>query len=635
MLQFKISSIGPLLLLLLFFCHCQSPETETPLRPNILWITSEDMNPMLGCYGDAEAQTPNLDRLAEKGIRYTNAFAIAPVCSPSRSTLITGVYATSMGTQHLRSEVEKPDFIKGFPEYLRAAGYYCTNNYKEDYNFEGKHFWAESSKEAHWRKRAEGQPFFSVFNLETTHQSQIFGTDEDFEKKYGHQLSAAEKQSPATVPLPPYFPDRPSIRKLVARYYDLVTIMDRQAGEILDQLAEDGLAENTIVFYYSDHGTGMPRGKRSLYDSGLQVPLIVYVPEKFQKAYGIDPGTTTDDLVSFVDFAPTILSMLELEIPKYMQGVPFLGKAAGEIAPRQYAFGTSDRVDEAFEFSRSVRGRKYLYIRNYLPHLPLIQPNFYTDQSEIMQELIAAREEGGLGVIQKKFWEPRRMAEELYDVESDPHQVKNLVYNTDLNDVLVEMRSAHQDWMRRTHDTGMMPETYMYRTLGDRKPYDTALDPDVLPIDRFLEIAEAGREGNFDLLHQTLTEDQPLLQFWSLNNLQYYGVEAGLSASELQQLIDRSKAPEVKMAALPLLCELGDCSRHLPMLVDYINGDDPQAMLMAARTYQLLGDRVAPLNESVKSLYPELEEIAQDWSKYYKLYTYWALKEAGVGGLLQ
>ena len=631
MLRFNCFPIYWLLLLLFLVPCCQSQETTVPARPNILWITSEDMNPMLGCYGDTEAQTPNLDRLAAKGLRFTNAFAIAPVCSPSRSTLITGVYATSMGTQHLRSEVEKPDFIKGFPEYLRAAGYFCSNNYKEDYNFEGKHFWDESSKEAHWQNRAEGQPFFSVFNLGTTHQSQIFGTDEEFAVKYGHQLTLQEKQDPATVPLPPYFPDRPSIRKLVARYYDLVTIMDREVGEILRQLTEDGLAENTIVFYYSDHGTGMPRGKRSLYDSGLRIPLLIYVPEKLRDFYGISPGTTTDAVVSFIDFAPTILSMLDLDIPEYMQGVPFLGKAAQEFPAREYAFGTSDRVDEAFEFSRSVRNRKYLYIRNYLPQLPLIQPNFYTDQSEIMQELIAAREEGELDGIQKSFWAPRRMAEELYDVQRDPHQVRNLVYNPDLAEVLLKMRKAHTDWMHRTHDTGMMPETYMYRSLGARKPYDIARDSAILPVDRFIAITEAAREGNFEELGKTLTADQPLLKYWTLNSLQYFSRDAGIPAPELERLIDESDEPEVRLAALTLLCQTGDCTDQLSILPDYIRGDDPQAMLMAARTFQLLGDRAQSVVQPIKALYPELAETAKDRSKYYQLYTYWALKEAGLG----
>ena len=284
-------------------------------RPNILWITCEDINPYLGCYGDTNAITPNLDKLATESILYTNAYATAPVCSPSRSCLITGVYATSLGTQHLRSEVQLPKKIKCFPQYLRAAGYYCSNNYKKDYNFIDINVWDESSHTAHWRKRKPGQPFFSVFNFISTHQGQINGSDEEFFKKYRSKLEPEELHDPAKITLPPYYPDTPMVRNIWNRYYDLITYMDKQVADLLGQLKDDGLADNTIVFFFSDHGLGVPRHKRTVYDSGLHVPLMVRFPEKYQYLAPLRAGHKTDRLVSFVDFAPTVLNLAGLATP--------------------------------------------------------------------------------------------------------------------------------------------------------------------------------------------------------------------------------------------------------------------------------------------------------------------------------
>ncbi|MFT4566148.1 MAG: N-sulfoglucosamine sulfohydrolase, partial [Saprospiraceae bacterium] len=316
------------LLLIVSFIALMSGCTKRTILnepPNILWITSEDMNAFIGAFGDSLANTPHLDQLAKDGVRYTHTFATAPVCSPSRSCLITGIYATSFGTQHLRSVIDMPSEVVPYPKYLRQAGYYCTNQGKDDYNFVDSTIWDENSNTAHWRNRKEGQPFFSVFNIMTTHQSQIFGTDEVFEKKYGQQLDDNQRKDPVEINVPPYHFDTPVVRKLWARYYDLVTLMDREVGAILSQLEQDGLLENTIVFYYSDHGTGMPRSKRALYDSGLRVPLIIKAPKRWRKQLNLITGSIKEDMVSFVDFAPTLLNLCQIEIPDQMQGVAFLG----------------------------------------------------------------------------------------------------------------------------------------------------------------------------------------------------------------------------------------------------------------------------------------------------------------------
>ncbi len=301
----------PSALLLLFGLCGPAPAAEPARRPNILWITTEDMSPNLGCYGDPYARTPHLDAFARESVRYTRAFATAPVCSPARSCLITGMYATSLGTQRLRSQFPVPKNVRGFAALLRAAGYYTSNNVKTDYNLRNepafiRDCWNDCSTKAHWRGHRPGQPFFAVFNFMTTHQSRAsVWSREQFEKEVGSQLAPAERHDPAKAPLPPYYPDTLEAHQAWARYYDCITVMDKQVGELLGQLAADGLANDTIVFFYGDGGMGMPRGKRCLWDTGLQVPLLVRFPKAFQEFAPKAPGTTTDRLVSFVDFAPT------------------------------------------------------------------------------------------------------------------------------------------------------------------------------------------------------------------------------------------------------------------------------------------------------------------------------------------
>ncbi|MEX0600999.1 MAG: sulfatase, partial [Rhodothermales bacterium] len=407
---------------------CDVQDDAAPLEgelPNIVWITGDDLSPNLGAYGDEFATTPNLDRLAEEGVRYTNAFATAPVCSPARFTLITGIYATSAGTQGLRAHAPIPDDIHGFPSFMREVGYYATNNVKTDYNTADEQrlideSWDESSATAHWRGRDEGQPFFSVFNLMHTHQSRISFLDTEFEELEGF----LGRHDPEEAPLPPYYPDESEIRQTVARYYDAVEAMDARAGEILAQLEEDGVAENTIVMFYGDHGRGLPRGKRVLYDSGLRVPFIAYFPERWEHLAPAEAGSVTDRLVSFVDFPSTTLSMIGLDVPDYMQGQVFLGP--DRDAPRDRVYGARDRVDEAYDKARSVRDDRYLYIRNYNPHRSWNQPEYFSDQAPIRQAITQRAEAGNLNEDQLTYAGPSKPHEELFDVVADPHQLDNL-----------------------------------------------------------------------------------------------------------------------------------------------------------------------------------------------------------------
>ena len=569
-------------------------------RPNILWITCEDISPYLGCYGDSNAKTPNIDKLARQGVLYTKAFATAPVCAPVRSALVTGVYATSLGTQHLRSEIKLPSQIKCFPEYLREAGYYCSNNYKKDYNFIDVNVWDESSHTAHWRRRKPGQPFFSVFNFVSTHQGQINGSDQEFYDKYRSKLRPQERHNPRKIPLPPFYPDTPVVRTIMARYYDLITFMDKQVGDLLSQLEADGLADNTIVFFFSDHGMGLPRFKRTLYDSGLNVPLIIRFPQRYHRLSAANrAGSRTDTLVSFVDFAPTMLNLVGLDIPDYMQGRAFLGRKGSPA--REYVFGASSRVDEAYEMSRCVRDKRYKYIRNYMPHLPYIQPSEYPDRAEIMKELRRSAAEDELTAAQQSFWAPTKPVEELYDTLADPYEIHNLVDSPGLQKVLEKLRTACRRWMLQTHDTGLLSESEMHIRAEGSTPYEMARQISKYPQRRILAAADLVGKGpnNIPKLIRLLDDSDSAVRYWSVVALSALGSDASAAVEPLSELLDDS-SPNVRFAAAGTLCELGQCENALGVLAEGLEDAREETALYAAREIQGIGDKARPIVRQIK-----------------------------------
>ena len=452
---------------------------DAPARkPNILWISNEDMSPHLGAYGDRTARTPVLDRLARESVRYTRAFTTAPVCAPSRAAIITGMYQAAIGAQHMRTTEDTvpelpgpylavpPFYVKAFPEYLRAAGYYTSNRSKTDYQF-GTPFtiWDDLGPAAHWRNRPDkNQPFFSVFNLMVTHESQIFPSSP---ARKGKSLITDPKE----VQVPPYYPDTPAVREELARMYDDIADMDGQVGELLKQLEDDALADNTIVFYWSDHGDGVPRAKRSLYDSGLRVPLMIRWP----KAAGstIAPGSVRDELVSFIDLAPTVLALAGIEIPTHLQGRVLVGSRTAP-AP-SFVFGARDRMDIDYDMMRSARDARFLYIRNFSPELPYAGHNVYRNQSAIMQDWLRLQAEGKLPGPAALWMRTHRPAEELYDTTVDPYQVHDLSADPHHHATLVRMRGAVREWMARIGDQGLINESEMIQRMwpGGVQP-DTA-----------------------------------------------------------------------------------------------------------------------------------------------------------------
>ena len=440
-------------------------------RPNILWISCEDISPDLGCYGDSYATSPNIDTLAAEGARYTRCFSVSGVCAPSRSAIITGMYPTTIGAMHMRSRAVPPPQVRCFPEYLRAAGYYCTNNSKTDYQFEPPFTaWDESSRQAHWRNRAKDQPFFAVFNLTVSHESSI-RMPERRRERGGDRVPPELRHDPDEAELPPYYPDTPVVRKDWATYHDNITAMDMQVADILRQLEEDGLAGDTIVFFWGDHGRGLPRAKRWIYDSGIHVPLMVRWPGV------LEPGSTVDDLVSFIDFGPTVLSLAGVAVPAHMQGRPFLG--GQKASARDYVYAARDRMDEAYDLIRAVRDKRYKYLRNYMPEVTYAQHINYMDEMPTMKEWRRLHAEGKLEGPSKIFFSETKPVEELYDTASDPHEVNNLADSPEHRDVLLQLRAEHERWRKRTKDLGLIPEPELMEGMRPGGKYETTATPEI------------------------------------------------------------------------------------------------------------------------------------------------------------
>ena len=439
---------------LLLTALCQAP-SGLAKPPNVLWLSAEDINAHFGCYGDDRAITPNLDRLAKQGVRYTHVFTTAGVCAPCRSGIITGMYQTTLGTHHMRCNAKLPSFVKPFPILMREVGYYCTNNSKTDYQFSApKGTWDVSSGKAHWKNRKAGQPFFAVFNFGGCHESGIAG-----ESKYRlvtQDLKPEQRQNPMTLQLPPYYPDTPVVREDWKRNYELITAMDAWVGEHLRELEASGEADNTIVFFWSDHGVGLPRAKRWLYDSGTRVPLIIRIPEQFRAASQGEPHTVDSQLVSSIDFAPTVLNLAGIDIPGHMQGRAFLGEKLS--APLQFVYGGRDRMDERYDIIRMVRDSRFRYIRNYEPLKPYYQYMNTPEKGATMKEIRRLEKSGELSAAAQLFSAGRKPVEELYDLENDPHEIRNLAADPAHADRMQKMREAHYRWVRDTRDIGLLPE---------------------------------------------------------------------------------------------------------------------------------------------------------------------------------
>lgn len=436
-------------------------------RPNILWISIEDVGQEVAPY-DLLADTPNIARLAEEGVTFLNAFSHSPVCAPTRSGIITGMYPMSIGTMHMRSDMVPPKYVKAFPEYLRRAGYYATNNRKTDYNFPSPTTaWDESGPEAHWKNRPDfDQPFFAVFNLGSSHEGSVL-------RQYQARIADPSKaiHDKEKLVLPPYWPDTPKVREAWAAYYDVITQTDETIGRLLQEIDDAGLRENTLVVFWGDHGAGLARHKRWPYDSGVRVPLIARWPGE------LAPGSRRKDMAQFLDLAPTMLAAAGVERPDYFHGRVLFGDER-EAAPK-YLYHGRDRMDERYDMIRSVRDDRYQYIRNFESHKPWVAWQRTPSRGAVYQELYRIRDDELTDVLTAPFVAQTKPVEELYDTLVDPWEMHNLAEDPAYAEKLAELRDELSAWMKRMDDKGLVPEPELLRTMFPENRRERAAAPKV------------------------------------------------------------------------------------------------------------------------------------------------------------
>jgi len=614
------SVIGFAALSTLSLSSCTQKEKVPEELPNILWLVSEDNSPFLGCYGDKFATTPNLDKLASEGFLYTHAYANAPVCAPARNTIITGVYATSNGNQHMRSYYPKSDIVRTYPEYLREAGYYCTNNAKTDYNtnsIDPKEIWDESSNKATYKNRPAGKPFFAVFNCGISHESSI------------HKSIPNDKlrHSPEEVSIPPYHPKTPEMKHDWAQYYDKVEDMDSWVGEKLKELDDAGLADNTIVFYYGDHGGVLARSKRYVYESGTRVPFIVRIPKKFEYLFpAAKPGSKVDRLISFVDLVPTLLSIANVPIPDYLQGHAFLGKQKTEDP--EYAFMFRGRMDERYDMSRAVRDQKYRYIRNYMPYRIYGQHLEYLWRAPSIRSWEKAYKNGECNEIQSRFWETKP-AEELYDTENDPWEVNNLANNPEYKDVLVRMRQANKDWMMRIYDTGFVPEADRIDRAGDTPFYDYMRSGkiELKPIIDAAETATLGNPENMDQMKSYLQNDESAIRYWGATGLLILGDKAAPAKDALKASLN-DKSANVVVVAAEALYNLGDKEAAKKALLGVLQNPNSFARCHALNAIDCIEEKSPEIVTGVVDMIKRQPEM--DRSRYDLRAAKWLVEKWGL-----
>lgn len=575
-------------------------------RPNILWITTEDISPQLGCYGDKFAQTPFLDQLASEGVMYNNAIASAPVCAPARSSIITGMHQSSIGSHHMRSKGWFPETFKYYPEFLREAGYYCTNTNKEDYNLEydASKIWDESSKSAHWRNRPnKEQPFFAVFNYTGTHESAT-----NSEKKHQSIVKDVPKDlllNSGVATLPPYFPDTPIVNELWTRYYNNITALDMYVKNIIDQLEEDGLVENTIIMFYSDHGAGIPIHKRWLYDTGLKVPFIVKMPEKYKKLQPHKQGSPTDELISFVDLAPTTLHLAGLPIPEYMQGRVFLGE---ELSPeRKYTYASRDRMDERYDMQRAVRDKEFKYIRYYEFPKPFIQYMNTPEKGAIMKAIRTSYANGTLPEAGVKLMAQKKPVEELFDLKNDPQELRDISGDSKYKEVLVRMRNAHKQWSLKVTDAGLIPEPILRKwEVKYNQPIYTVLRENDIPMDQIQKVA-LGSETSF--FTANLFHANEAVRFWAATGIGNYVKRGNQELISKLRLLLTDDDTTVRIATARALCILNMEKEGVKALSEGLKDKDEWNRLNAALVLDEIGEKARPAIN-------DLQSVMKDQNKY-------------------
>jgi N-sulfoglucosamine sulfohydrolase len=531
-------------------------------RPNILWITSEDNGRYLGCYGDKNANTPALDALAAKGVRFTKCFTHAPVCALSRGSLILGLHSSSVGAQGMRSDYRIPPTFITYPTALREAGYYATNNAKTDYNSSSikNETWDESGKKAHYKNRQAGQPFFAVFNIELSHEGQIF--ESHYPKNYKNPDAISER-----IEIPPYQVKTPENLLDWQRMYDRIHDMDTKVAKLLEELQVSGDAENTIVVYCSDHSGITSRSKRYLYDTGTRVPLIVYVPEKWKSWSAGISGSANDRLVQFTDLPKTFLTIAQAKIPSTMTGTVFLG-AKPEPAPTS-VFLFSGRFDEAPDMRRGLADGRWKYIRNYEPDRNRFQILGFPWQQYGLRSQWREFQAGRTNPLQSAYF-LTQVPEELYDTQVDPHEVNNLATDPASREMLDQLRAELDRHILTTHDLGFMPEVLVESVdqSSESTVHEYGRSKENYPLPEILKlanIASAKDPGNLQLLSDNLTNKNPVMRYWAALGLRVLGSAAKPAETALAKSMD-DPDPSTRITAMIAYGNLGADERRSSLL---------------------------------------------------------------------
>lgn len=584
-------------------------------KPNIVWITSEDNSShWIGCYGNKQSKTPRIDALAKDGILFENAYSNAPVCAVARATILMGAYSPTMGTQHMRSRHPIPTKFRPNVEYLRAAGYYCTNNNKTDYNFKGNDnsYWDASSGQAHYKNRPDGKPFFAIFNTTVSHESSLFNKAADEPRRV----------KPEDVDLPPYLPDLPEIRKDYARYLDRIEDMDKEVGKVLDELEKAGLADSTIVFYYADHGGILPRGKRYLEQTGVKVPLIIRIPEKFRNHAPFKAGDRVTEPVSFVDLAPTLLSLVGIDTPAQMQGRAFLGAKRVAPAADEMEFLYADRFDELFGMRRGLTDGKWKYIRNFNPDFPTAPYSFYQFGQPGWTAYQKAYSNGKLSGYHKALWEAPGTSEQLYDLAADPWEMNNLATNPAHTEKLSALREQLKATMKKVHDTGLVPEP-LFKDLAGDSPLADHVQSEKFDIAKIADVAFTATEidpKNIPRLKTAIASTDLTERYWGIVGMRLLGEKAAAESDTLLPLLKDNSACIRTTAGQALYAMGKKDSATVALVADILSPMDSPSLLNLLNTlrrYELL-DRLPTNWEKAKKMGEGGENYIQRFSKKTK-----------------
>ena len=580
-------------------------------KPNVLWVTIEDTSPhFIGCYGNKDARTPVIDSLARAGVLFSNAFSTGTVCAPSRSTIITGVRTYASGTGNHRSQFPLPDFVKGFPYYLRQQGYYVTNDRKTDYNIRNeKEFiaetWDKSSADAGWWGRKPGQPFFAVVNFEDSHQSRTMTHPYDwYEEHVLQRLPLKDRIGPHEFSVPPFYRDSEEMRGHLARTYNSIRYTDNKIGELLDRLKKDQLMDSTIIFLFSDHGQGIPRGKTNGINFGYRVPFVIWLPPMYRHLSPWDTGRATDELITFEDLAPTMVALSGADLPGHLQGRVLMGEKRS--VPLDKVFLSTDRSDNGIDIVRNVTDGRYFYSRNFMPFVPELKYIRYMEIADIKKQMRDDLKQNRLNRLQSSIFDARP-AESLYDLKTDPWETRNLVDEPEAQAVLNEMRRDVEENIVRSRDIMLLPEYELKRLAGKSTPYEFRLDSSQYPVKAIFKAMRLAGKRDAGIARQQaqmLKDDNDIVRYWAITGLRSQSSDIVKQVSaDVRRAMNDTYQPVAITASAILYDSFGDrvAEEKLKGFVGHPNAD----LALMTINYLLYIQRAEPFVHSVKSVYED------------------------------